>query len=218
MSVSKISEGEFLLTEKEGSRIEFSFLKIAPNVKSVTLEYDVFTDKINLTEIPKIEKLEKLKIRRLELDDYSRPRNPENLWPFLFDNIPLEAGYDDYDFWKIIVNYNGNRLWIDLDLKPIGECRVLERLEVMGPGIKIVDLTPLNNARNLTELSLQRVWIKDPKVFKTLDGCRKLVSFTLSLADKSPIDSKEIREYVPEGIDYNYLKTKNNYRKTRKEK
>ena len=128
MSVRKLSEGEFLLTEKEGSRIELSFLKIAPNVKSVILEYDVFTDKIDLTEMPEIENLEKLEIRRLELDEYSRNMDFEDLWPFLFENIPWEASYGEDDLWEIVVDSNGNRLWIDLDLKPIAKCDKLKRL------------------------------------------------------------------------------------------
>jgi len=206
MSVSKLSEGEFLLTEKEGSRIEFSFLKIAPNVKSVILEYDVFTDKIDLTEIPEIENLEKLKIRRLELDEYSHRGNLEDLWPFLFENIPWEAGYGEDDLWKIVVDYNGNRLWIDLNLKPIAKCDKLKRLEITGPGITLVDLNPLKANKNLTELSLQRVMIRDPRIFTTLEGCQKLTSLYLSVAETCIIDKKELCEHMPEGIDYKIFK------------
>jgi Leucine-rich repeat (LRR) protein len=206
MSVSKLSEGEFLLTEKEGSRIEFSFLKIAPNVKSVILEYDVFTDKIDLTEIPEIKNLEKLTIRRLELDEYSRSMDFEDLWPFLFENIPWEAGYGEDDLWEIVVDNSGNRLWIDLDLKPIAKCDKLKRLEVTGPGITIVDLNPLVANKNLTELSLQRVMIREPRIFTTLEECQKLTSLYISVAETCSIDKKELREHMPEGIDYKIFK------------
>ena len=69
-----------------------------------------------------------------------------------------------------------------------------------------MDLNPLKANRNLTELSLQRVMIRDPKIFAALEGCQKLTSLYLSVAETCSIDKKRLREYIPKGIDFKIFK------------